>query len=90
MTGATFWTQAIPTINRWFAEPLLTVAGLIALAFVPLAQADEFQGMSPATPALTESRTPIPILTDADRAALKAWKPHVLALLAYQPPERVF
>lgn len=43
---------------------------LIALAFAPLAQADEFQGMSPATPALTESRTPIPVLTDADRAAV--------------------
>ena len=42
---------------------------LLALAFAPLAQADEFQGMSPATPALTESRTPIPVLTDADRAA---------------------
>ena len=42
----------------------------IALVFVPLAQADEFQGMSPATPALTESRTPIPVLTDADRAAV--------------------
>jgi len=44
------------------------LSSLIALAFVPLAQADEFQGMSPATPALTESRTPIPVLTDADRA----------------------
>ncbi|MBC2379557.1 copper resistance protein B [Pseudomonas sp. WS 5106] len=43
---------------------------LIALVFVPLAQADEFQGMSPATPALTESRTPIPVLKDADRAAV--------------------
>ena len=43
---------------------------LIALVFVPLAQADEFQGMSPATPTLTESRTPIPVLTDADRAAV--------------------
>ena len=43
---------------------------LLALAFAPLAQADEFQGMSPATPALTESRTPIPVLTDADRAAV--------------------
>ena len=30
------------------------LSSLIALAFVPLAQADEFQGMSPATPALTE------------------------------------
>ncbi len=47
---------------------VLTV--LIGLAFAPLAQADEFQGMSPATPALTESRTPIPVLTDADRAAV--------------------
>lgn len=43
---------------------------LLALAFAPLAQADEFQSMSPATPALTESRTPIPVLTDADRAAV--------------------
>ena len=43
---------------------------LLALAFAPLAQADEFQGMSPATPALTESRTPIPVLTAADRAAV--------------------
>lgn len=43
-----------------------------ALGFVPwaLAAEDEFQGMSPATPALTESRTPIPALTDADRAAV--------------------
>ncbi|AMN82158.1 copper resistance protein B [Pseudomonas azotoformans] len=46
------------------------LSGLIALAFVPLTQADEFQGMSPVTPALTESRTPIPVLTDADRAAV--------------------
>lgn len=43
---------------------------LLALAFAPLAQADEFQGMSPVTPALTESRTPIPVLTDTDRAAV--------------------
>ena len=42
----------------------------IGLAFAPLVQADEFQGMSPATPALTESRTLIPALTDADRAAV--------------------
>lgn len=42
----------------------------IGLAFAPLVQADEFQVMSPATPALTESRTPIPALTDADRAAV--------------------
>ena len=35
-----------------------------------LAAEDEFQGMSPATPALTQSRTPIPALTDADRAAV--------------------
>ena len=42
------------------------------LGFAPwaLAAEDEFQGMSPATPALTESRTPIPALTDADRAAV--------------------
>lgn len=43
---------------------------VIGLAFAPLVKADEFQGMSPATPALTESRTPIPALTDADRAAV--------------------
>jgi len=43
---------------------------LLALAFAPLVQADEFQGMSPVTPALTESRTPIPVLTDTDRAAV--------------------
>ena len=47
---------------------VLTV--LIGLAFAPSALADEFQGMSPATPALTESRTPIPVLTAADRAAV--------------------
>lgn len=43
-----------------------------ALGFVPwaLAAEDEFQGMSPATPALTQSRTPIPVLADADRAAV--------------------
>lgn len=43
-----------------------------ALGFAPwaLAAEDEFQGMSPATPALTESRTPIPALADADRAAV--------------------
>jgi len=46
------------------------LSGLIALAFVPWAQSDECQGMSPVTPALTESRTPIPVLTDADRAAV--------------------
>ncbi|MDE1528353.1 copper resistance protein B [Pseudomonas carnis] len=42
------------------------------LGFAPwaLAAEDEFQGMSPATPALTQSRTPIPALTDADRAAV--------------------
>lgn len=45
---------------------------LAALGSGPLALAaeDEFQGMSPATPALTQSRTPIPVLTDADRAAV--------------------
>lgn len=42
----------------------------IGLAFSPLTLADEFQGMSPAIPALSESRTPIPTLTDADRAAV--------------------
>lgn len=43
-----------------------------ALGFAPwaLAAEDEFQGMSPATPALRQSRTPIPALTDADRAAV--------------------
>lgn len=43
-----------------------------ALGFAPwaLAAEYEFQGMSPATPALTQSRTPIPALTDADRAAV--------------------
>ncbi|MGN7441562.1 copper resistance protein B [Pseudomonas lactis] len=43
-----------------------------ALGFAPwaLAAEEEFQGMSPATPALTQSRTPIPALTDADRAAV--------------------
>ncbi|WP_138762320.1 copper resistance protein B [Pseudomonas lactis] len=43
-----------------------------ALGFAPwaLAVEEEFQGMSPATPALTQSRTPIPALTDADRAAV--------------------
>ena len=53
-------------VNRsgWFTS------AFIALAFGPLALADEFQGMSPASPALTESRTPIPPLTDADRAAV--------------------
>ena len=42
------------------------------LGFAPwtLAAEDAFQGMSPATPALTQSRTPIPALTDADRAAV--------------------
>ncbi|MCF5042996.1 copper resistance protein CopB [Pseudomonas sp. PA-7-1E] len=42
------------------------------LGFAPwaLAAEDEFQGMSPATSALTQSRTPIPALTDADRAAV--------------------
>ncbi len=43
-----------------------------ALGFAPwaLAAEEEFQGMSPVTPALTQSRTPIPALTDADRAAV--------------------
>lgn len=42
------------------------------LGFAPwtLAAEDAFQGMSPATPALTQSRTPIPALTDAERAAV--------------------
>ncbi|MCR4541052.1 copper resistance protein B [Pseudomonas sp. 18.1.10] len=46
------------------------VAAVIALGSNPWALADEFQSMSPASPALTESRTPIPVLTDADRAAV--------------------
>jgi copper resistance protein B len=46
------------------------VLAFIGLALTPLALADEFQGMSPASPALSESRTPIPALTDADRAAV--------------------
>ncbi|MBE8593061.1 copper resistance protein B, partial [Pseudomonas sp. MAFF 301449] len=47
------------------------LAVCMALVFSPLATAEEeFQGMSPAVPALTESRTPIPVLTDADRAAV--------------------
>ncbi len=46
------------------------VLAFIGLALTPLALADEFQGMSPASPGLSESRTPIPILTDADRAAV--------------------
>lgn len=36
MTRTTLWTQAIPAINRWFAEPRLIAAGLVALALVPL------------------------------------------------------
>jgi copper resistance protein B len=43
---------------------------VIVLVCSPLALADEFQSMAPASPALTESRTPIPVLTDADRAAV--------------------
>ncbi|VVN63665.1 Copper resistance protein B [Pseudomonas fluorescens] len=47
------------------------LAVCMALVFSPLATAEEeFQGMSPAVLALTESRTPIPVLTDADRAAV--------------------
>jgi copper resistance protein B len=46
------------------------VLAFIGLALTPLALADEFQGMSPASPGLSESRTPIPALTDADRAAV--------------------
>ncbi len=57
-------------MNKETSMSRRVLSGLIALAFVPLAQADEFQGMSPAIPALTESRTPIPVLTDADRAAV--------------------
>lgn len=40
------------------------------LAFSALTPADELQGMSPASTAPTQSRTPIPVLTDADRAAV--------------------
>jgi len=57
-------------MNKETSMSRCVLSGLIALAFVPLTQADEFQGMSPVTPALTESRTPIPVLTDADRAAV--------------------
>lgn len=57
-------------MNKETSMSRRVLSGLIALAFVPLTQADEFQGMSPAIPALTESRTPIPVLTDADRAAV--------------------
>jgi copper resistance protein B len=49
---------------------LFVCIALAWLAFGSLAQAEEFQGMSPAVPALSESRTPIPLLTDADRAAV--------------------
>ena len=32
---------------------------------------------------------PVSRLTDEDRDGLRRWKPHVLALLAYEPPESV-
>ena len=57
-------------MNKETSMSRRVLSGLIALAFVPWAQSDECQGMSPVTPALTESRTPIPVLTDADRAAV--------------------
>ena len=57
------------SVNRCFSALCIAFA---TLGFAPwaLAAEDEFQGMSPATPALTQSRTPIPALTDADRAAV--------------------
>ena len=57
------------SMNRCVSSLCIAFA---TLGFAPwaLAAEDEFQGMSPATPALTESRTPIPALTDADRAAV--------------------
>lgn len=57
-------------MNKHVNRSAWMASGFIALTFGPLALADEFQGMSPASPALTESRTPIPPLTDADRAAV--------------------
>lgn len=57
------------SMNRCVSSLCIAFA---TLGFAPwaLAAEDEFQGMSPATPALTQSRTPIPALTDADRAAV--------------------
>lgn len=50
---------------------VLSIAvSLTSLAFGSLARADEFEGRVPVSSALTESRTPIPVLTDADRAAV--------------------
>ena len=57
------------SMNRCVSSLCIAFA---TLGFAPwaLAAEDEFQGMSPATPALTQSRTPIPALTDAERAAV--------------------
>lgn len=57
------------SMNRCVSSLCIAFA---TLGFAPwaLAAEDAFQGMSPATPALTQSRTPIPALTDADRAAV--------------------
>ena len=57
------------SMNRCVSSLCIVFA---TLGFAPwtLAAEDAFQGMSPATPALTQSRTPIPALTDADRAAV--------------------
>lgn len=57
------------SMNRCVSSLCIVFA---TLGFAPwtLADEDAFQGMSPATPALTQSRTPIPALTDADRAAV--------------------
>ena len=57
------------SMNRCVSSLCIAFA---TLGFAPwaLAAEDEFQGMSPATSALTQSRTPIPALTDADRAAV--------------------
>lgn len=57
------------SMNRCVSSLCIVFA---TLGFAPwtLAAEDAFQGMSPATPALTQSRTPIPALTDAGRAAV--------------------
>ena len=57
------------SMNRCVSSLCIAFA---TLGFAPwaLAAEDELQGMSPATPALAQSRTPIPALTDADRAAV--------------------
>lgn len=57
------------SMNRCVSSLCIVFA---TLGFAPwtLAAEDALQGMSPATPALTQSHTPIPALTDADRAAV--------------------